>query len=291
MCINPWKFSKNHAKDLTVTATISAKFLITGSIACSASRRYLIYSEADFEVFCLVGATRCTDVVKFGTDPPCQISTHRCNGKGVGPQELTVLLRFDQNVEYKRPPQGRIPCVIFIKFPVCTPFHDELVVKIWLHLLEGLWSYGGFKLRRLVTPKFSAPHSGETMCQTPKVLKAQERARGPLSPCQVWWGTDFTRRRGGQKHWVFVCLFVCPSCFWMSEFVRPISPWSRWSTETILMLLDRGRFIVVHPCSTFWDWCQLATSHKCRSPKKWQKLGFFAARGWQNKPIETKFRR
>jgi len=46
----------------------------------------------------------------------------------------------------------------------------------------------------------------------------KERARGFLSPCQVWWGSDFTRRRGGQKCWVF-CLFVGPSHFWTSEFV------------------------------------------------------------------------
>ena len=51
----------------------------------------------------------------------------------------------------------------------------------------------------LVTPKFSAPPSGETVRQTPKVLEVQERARGPLSPCHVWWGPDFIRRRGGQK--------------------------------------------------------------------------------------------
>jgi len=55
----------------------------------------------------------------------------------------------------------------------------------------------------LVAPKFSAPPSGETMRQTPKALEVQERARGPLSPCQVWWGSDFTRR-----HYLFVCLFV-----------------------------------------------------------------------------------
>jgi len=39
-----------------------------GSIARSASRRYLVYSEADFEVFRPAGATRCTDGVKFGTE-------------------------------------------------------------------------------------------------------------------------------------------------------------------------------------------------------------------------------
>jgi len=37
------------------------KFLVTGSIARSASRRYLIYSEADFEVFRPAGVTSCTD--------------------------------------------------------------------------------------------------------------------------------------------------------------------------------------------------------------------------------------
>jgi len=48
------------------------------------------------------------------------------------------------------------------------------------------------------------------MHQTPKVLKVQERARGPLSPCPVWWGSDFTSRRGDQKRRVF-CLSVCLS--------------------------------------------------------------------------------
>jgi len=36
-------------------------FIFTGSIARSATRRYLIYSEADFEVCRPAGATRCTD--------------------------------------------------------------------------------------------------------------------------------------------------------------------------------------------------------------------------------------
>jgi len=35
--------------------------LVTGRIAHSASRWYLIYSEADFEVFRPEGARRCTD--------------------------------------------------------------------------------------------------------------------------------------------------------------------------------------------------------------------------------------
>ena len=66
-----------------------------------------------------------------------------------------------------------------------------------------LW---GFKLTESGYPKFSAPPSGETVRQTPKVLQVQERARGPLSLCQVWWGSDFTRHRGGQNVEFFVCL-------------------------------------------------------------------------------------
>ena len=55
--------------------------VITGSIVHSATRQYLIYSEADFEVFRPAGMTRCTD-------------------GGIGPPKLKFLLRFDQNLEY-----------------------------------------------------------------------------------------------------------------------------------------------------------------------------------------------
>jgi len=42
--------------------------VITGSIARSATRRYLIYSEADFKFFRPAEATSSTDGVKFGTE-------------------------------------------------------------------------------------------------------------------------------------------------------------------------------------------------------------------------------
>jgi len=76
----------------------------------------------------------------------------------------------------------------------------------------------------------------------------------------------------------FVCLSVCPSVcsshFSMSEIVRPISPWRRWSTETMLIPLDRGRFVVVRPCSTFSDCCQLATPLNTEVQKV-AKIGVF----------------
>jgi len=40
---------------------LSPQSLITDSIARSATRRYLSYSDAEFEFFRPVGATRCTD--------------------------------------------------------------------------------------------------------------------------------------------------------------------------------------------------------------------------------------
>ena len=74
-------------------------------------RRYLSYSEADFEVFHPAEATRCTDRDEIWhrggvTEGPllrAKFHHHRCNDKGIGPTKLKFLLRFDQNVKYKRP--------------------------------------------------------------------------------------------------------------------------------------------------------------------------------------------
>ena len=123
---------------------------------------------------------------------------HRCN-KSARPQKLKILLRFDQNVAYKRP-AGAYPMRDFHKIcRVCTPFQHALSIKTWLDLLEGLWSYGGFKLRGSGSPKFSVPPSGETMRQTPKCIRGERTcSRSSISmPCLV--GLGFTRCRDGQK--------------------------------------------------------------------------------------------
>jgi len=129
--------------------------LFNGSIARSASCRYLIYSEADFEFFCPAG-------VKFGmeegTKGPllhAKFHPHLFNDKGVGSQKLKFLLRFDQNVAYKCP-AGACPLRDFHKIRrVCISFQDALGVKILLDLLKGLWSYGSFKLRGSGYPEIS----------------------------------------------------------------------------------------------------------------------------------------
>jgi len=57
--------------------------------------------------------------VKLGPLLHAKFHLHRCNDKGVGPQKLKFLLRFDQNVEYKRP-AGVYPLCDFHK--ICTEF-------------------------------------------------------------------------------------------------------------------------------------------------------------------------
>jgi len=71
----------------------------------SASRRDLIYSDADFDVFPRRGDTlhRRGEIWHGGRDLRAKFHPHRCSDKGVGPQKLKFVLRFDQNVEYKRP--------------------------------------------------------------------------------------------------------------------------------------------------------------------------------------------
>jgi len=60
--------------------------------------------------------------VKFGKEEGTEVKFHpkRCKDKGVGPPNLKFLLRFDRNLEYKRP-QWRIPCAMFTKFAKFVP--------------------------------------------------------------------------------------------------------------------------------------------------------------------------
>ena len=79
--------------------------------------------------------------VKFGMEEVtllhAELHPHRCNDKGVGPPKLKFLLRFDRNLEYKRP-AGAYSLRDFQKIcRVCTSFQDALGIKIWLDLLKG----------------------------------------------------------------------------------------------------------------------------------------------------------
>jgi len=113
-------------KPLTATWTLLLLLLllITGSIARSATRRYLIYSEADFEVFRPTGATRCTD---WGEIWHGGGSSSMPNVTLIG---ATVRVQEPQNWNFYwdlikmwniNAPQGRIPCAIFTKFAEFVP--------------------------------------------------------------------------------------------------------------------------------------------------------------------------
>jgi len=114
-------------------------------------------------------------------------------------------------VEYKRL-TGAYPLRNFHRIcRVCTPFQYALAVKISLHLLKGLWSYGGFKLTRSNYPKFSVPSSGETMRQTPK-FQSCKNVLEVLYHHAKFGGARISPASGVAKNVeFFVCLPVCLS--------------------------------------------------------------------------------
>jgi len=92
--------------------------------------------------------TRCTDGGEIwhgeGDHLHAKFHTHRCNGKVIGPPKLKFLLRFDQNVEDKRP-AGVYPLRDFHKIcRVCTPFQNTLAVKNFVGFAEGVIDLSGF---------------------------------------------------------------------------------------------------------------------------------------------------
>ena len=141
-------------------STAAIRALLPAALRAAHRDGYLIYSEADFEVSRPAGATR-------RSPPTRQISPPSVLRKGCRTPKTEIFTHISQYVEYERP-EGAYHLRDFHKTcRVSTPFQDALAVKMWLDLLKRLWSYGGFNLRGLVTPKFSAPSSGETMRQNP----------------------------------------------------------------------------------------------------------------------------
>ena len=83
--------------------------------------------------------------VKFGTEEGTEGPLHLAKftpsvqrlGYRPSSPKAEILLRFDQNLEYKRP-AGAYPLRDFHKIcRVSTSFQDALGVKIWLDLLRG----------------------------------------------------------------------------------------------------------------------------------------------------------
>jgi len=54
------------------------------------------------------------------------------------------------------------------------------------------------------------------------------------------------RVRGGEENRILSSCLFCPSCFGITKIVCTTFPSTHWITETVLVLLDRGWFVVVH---------------------------------------------
>ena len=82
-------------------------------------------------------------------------------------------------------------------------------------------------------------------------------------------GTWISPAAGAIKNVEFVCLSACLSVRHAFERQRLCARFPHEGVGVILMPLDTGRFVVVHSCLTFSDWCQPLKSEV----QKRQKLG------------------
>jgi len=85
----------NH-RSVAASLSFYLSIFLPAALRAAQTCRYLICSEADFEVFRPVGATRCTDGGEIWHGGlHAKIHPHRCNDTGIGPPKLKFLLRFD----------------------------------------------------------------------------------------------------------------------------------------------------------------------------------------------------
>ena len=149
---------------------------------------------------------------------------HRRNDEDVGSPKLKFLLRFDQNAEYKRH-AGVYPLRDFHNIcRVCTAFQDALAVKIWLDLLEGLWSYGGFKLRGLVSPDFQCPQRRNCASDPQKFSRCKNVLEVLYHHAKFGWAW-ISHAAGWPKTLSIICLSVLFVCLFITLLnVRDCAP-------------------------------------------------------------------
>jgi len=124
--------------------------------------------------------------------------------------KLKFLLRFDENVEYKRP-TGAYPLCDFTKFAAFVPrFRMRQLLKFHWICSRGYGVMGLLSWRGLVIPKFSASPSGETVRQTPSFRGARTCWRSSITTTSLV-GLEFHPPPGRPKTLSFLsaCLSVC----------------------------------------------------------------------------------
>ena len=122
--------------------------------------------------------------------------------------------------------------------------------------------------------KFSIAPSGET---TDRIKKVRGSKNGTdLLYHHAKYGGDPESRAGCRRKSVMFFLSVCfLSCFGMTKFVITETLWSSISFKTIMVSLHRGRFVVVHRCSSF----PIDPKNFPRGANFYQKLPFLAIFG------------
>ena len=125
--------------------------------------------------------------------------------------------------------------------------------------VDGVW----------LSPNFQRPLATK-LCIRPQKFSRYNNvhARGPLSPCHVWCGSDFTRRRTA-KNVEFFCLSVCP---FVRHAFEPQSLCVRFRHEGV-GLQKRFRYVgwgKVCSCAPVFNLLRLLPiddTTKCRNPK------------------------
>jgi len=98
--------------------------------------------------------------------------------------------------------------------------------------------------------KFSIAPSGETTDRIKKKLGSAKTGRASSITMSSMVGILGRAPAADKKVWCF-CLSVFLSRFGMTKFVITETLWSSIIFKTIMVSLHRGRFVVVHLCSSF----------------------------------------
>ena len=84
-----------HVLIFSVEIFIMFIYLLPAALREAQTCRYVVYSEANFEVFRPAGATRCTDGGEiWHGGVRAKFHPHRCNDKGVGPPKLKFFTQI-----------------------------------------------------------------------------------------------------------------------------------------------------------------------------------------------------
>ena len=139
----------------------------------------------------------------------------------------------------------------------------SLSVKTWTDLLEGLRSYVGFKLRGSGFNHILSTPYRRNYASDPKSFRGAGTCLKSSITMPSLVGFGFHPPPGGPKtlSFLFVCLSVCLFVTLLNVRVcAPCFAMKALEYRNNFDAIGYGKVVVVHPCSTLSDCCQLATT-------------------------------